>query len=80
MAGIQHRQTPSDLRHYMRIAMDTEVERDIRVAAEALASAILNGTPQCEVCGEAMEILLEDNEMRAIEVLRMVFAGPQRKN
>jgi uncharacterized protein (UPF0147 family) len=80
MAGIQHRQIPSELNRYMRIAMDKGVERNVRVAAEALASAILNGAPERQVCSEAMEILLEDEEMQAIEALNQVFAGKQRKN
>ena len=80
MAGIQHRQIPSDLNRYMRIAMDKDVARNVRIAAEALASAILNGAPERQVRSEAMEILLEEEELQAIEALNEVFAGSRRQN
>lgn len=60
--------------------MDQGVDRDVRLAAEALASAILNGTPERLVRSEAVEILLEDEEMQAIEALNRVFVGRKRQN
>ncbi len=80
MAGIHHRQGPGNLDRYMRIAMDRDVDRNIRLAAEAAASAILNGAPATLVQREATEILLEEHELQAIEALNDMFAGRCRHN
>ncbi len=80
MAGFMSTQGGADLNRYMRIAMDQSTERNVRLAAEALASAILNGTPEQQVRSEAMEILLEEDEEQAIEALNKVFGGPTRQN
>ena len=56
----------------MQIAMDANSERNMRLAAEALVSAILNGAT--EISTEAVEILIEENELRAAEnVARIVY-------
>ena len=60
--------------------MDKDVERHIRLAAEAVASAILNGAPGPMVRREATEILLEEHELQAIEALNDLFAGRGRQN
>jgi hypothetical protein len=80
MAGIHQRQGAGDLDRYMRIAMDRDADRNVRLAAEAAASAILNGAPETLVHREAIEILLEEHEMQAIEALNDLFAGRSRYN
>jgi len=63
---------------FMRIALDENSERNIRLAAEALVSAILNGAS--EFCAEAVEILLEENELRAAEAVARIVDGSCLKN
>ena len=58
---------------YMRIAMDANSERNMRLAAEALVSAILNGAS--EISAEAVEILIEENELRAAETVARIIDG-----
>ncbi len=58
--------------------MDKNTERNMRLAAEALASAILNGA--AEVRNEAMEILIEEDEMQAIAAIGQVIEGPAWEN
>lgn len=60
--------------------MDKDVERHVRLAAEAVASAILNGALGPLVRKEATEILLEEQELQAIEALNDLFAGRGRHN
>jgi uncharacterized protein (UPF0147 family) len=75
MAEIIITRAACDLNRYLWIAMDRSTERNVRLAAEALASAILNGTPERLVRSEALEILLEEDEEQAIEALSRFFAG-----
>jgi len=78
MAGISYPSARYDFDRYMRIAMDKNTERNTRLAAEALASAILNGAT--EVRSEAMEILIEEEEVQAITAIGQVIDGPFWEN
>lgn len=62
----------------MRIAMDANSERNMRLAAEALVSAILNGATEISV--EAVEILIEENELRAAESVARIVDGSRFNN
>ncbi len=63
---------------FMQIALDENSERNMRLAAEALISAILNGAT--EVSAEAVEILIEENEYRAAETVARIVSGNFFKN
>ena len=62
-----------DFEKVMRIALDANCQRDLRIAAEALVSAMLNGAS--EIRAEAVEILVEENEMQAVEALSQIIAN-----
>ena len=63
---------------YMQIALDENSERNMRLAEEALISAILNGVTEIGV--EAVEILLEENEPRAAETVAAIVGGQSFRN
>ena len=63
---------------YMQIALDENSERNMRLAAEALISAILNGVS--EIGAEAIEILIEENELRAAETVASIVGGQSLRN
>ena len=67
-----------DFDRYMRIALDRSSDRNTRVAAEAIASAILNGA--AEVRTEAVEILIEEDELTAVEAVSRIIDGRDYNN
>ena len=71
-------ETTPEFRRFMQIALDKNSERNMRLAAEALISAILNGATEISV--EAVEILIEENEYRAAENVARIVGGRRFKN
>lgn len=63
---------------FLQIALDEGSERNMRLAAEALVSAILNGAS--EFRAEAVEILLEENELRAAETVARILDDNRLRN
>ncbi len=71
-------ETTPEFHRFMQIALDKNSERNMRLAAEALISAILNGAT--EISAEAVEILIEENEYRAAENVARIVSGKCFKN
>jgi hypothetical protein len=60
----------------MEIALNQGSDRQLRLAAEAVASAILNGEPEARVREAAIDILSAEGEISAMRLVDRILSPP----